>query len=96
MKTNFFLFTTQDLLLLCHAVGAFPYPLTSTQKKMCKFTLYYQIHFKSGLDCFKINPQWASLQLHQEEGMKELQILFSVEYDNGHHDALLPGTNPRL
>jgi hypothetical protein len=86
---------TQSLLLLCHAVGAFPfpYPLISTKKKMCKFTQYYQIHFKLGLDCFKINPQWASLQLHREEGMKEMSILFSVEYRNGHHDALLPGTN---
>jgi len=89
---------TQSLLLLCHAVGAFPfpYPLTSTQKKMYKFTLYYQIHFKLGLDCFKIKPQQALLQLHWEEGMKELSILFGVEYDNGHHDALLPGTNTGL
>jgi len=47
---------------------------------MYKFKQYYQIHFKLGLDGFKINPQWASLQLHQEEGMKELSILFSVEY----------------
>jgi len=66
------------------------------RKKMYKFTQYYQIHFKLGLDCFTINPQWASLQLHQEEGMKELLILFSVEYNNGHHDALLPGTNTGL
>jgi len=89
---------TQSLLLLCHAVGAFPLPcsLTSTQKNMYKFTLYYQIHFKPGLDCFKSNPHWTSLQLHQKEGMKELSILFSVEYDNGHHDALLPGTNTGL
>jgi hypothetical protein len=63
---------------------------------MYKFTQYYQIHFKLWLDCFNINPQWASLQLHWGEGVKELPILLSVEYDNGHHDALLPGTNAGL
>ena len=63
---------------------------------MYKFTQYYQIHIMLRLDCFKINPQWASLQLHREEGMKKLSTLFSVEYDNGQHDALLPGTNTGL
>lgn len=60
---------------------------------MYKFTQYYQIPLKLGLGCFKINPKWDSLQLHQEEDMKEMTILFSAEYDNGYHDALLPGTN---